>query len=122
MKTDMDLNLKIPRIIAVNELNDYSGGPFVFSQTLHALQQQGYEIHLFTATPTGNGFLNEIWGVYQHSLSYHSSRNKWVNRIWFLWRQLFLFFRVLIFSHSGDIIYINSMFPFSAAIAGRLRG
>jgi L-malate glycosyltransferase len=115
-------SMKTPRIIAVHLLNDFSSSPYTFSQALNGLQLQGYEIHLFTATPSGNGFLNEIWGIFTHQLYYRTSANPWLNRAWFLVCQLFLFFQVLAFSRSGDIIYINSMFPFGAAIAGRLKG
>jgi glycosyltransferase involved in cell wall biosynthesis len=115
-------SMKTPRIIAVHLLNDFSGSPYTFSQALNGLQLQGYEIHLFTATPSGNGFLNEIWGIFTHQLYHRTTSNKWLNRAWFLVCQIFLFFRVLAFTRSGDIVYINSMFPFGAAIAGRLKG
>jgi glycosyltransferase involved in cell wall biosynthesis len=114
-------SMKTPRIVAVHLLNDFSSSPYTFSQALNGLQLQGYEIHLFTATPSGHGFLNEIWGIFTHQLFHRTSANKWLNRAWFLVCQVFLFFRVLAFSRSGDIVYINSMFPFGAALAGRLR-
>jgi hypothetical protein len=114
-------SMKTPRIIAVHLLNDFSSSPYTFSQALNGLQLQGYEIHLFTATPSGNGFLNEIWGIFTHQLYYRTSANPWLSRAGFLVCQVFLFFQVLAFSRSGDIVYINSMFPFGAAIAGRLK-
>ena len=110
------------RIIGVHLLNDFSGSPFVFSQALQALQKNEEEVHLFTATPSGNGFLNNVSGIQTHRLFYRWSTNKWVTLFYFLTSQVSLFFKILFFVRSGDIVYVNSILPFGAAYAGKLRG
>jgi len=113
--------MKKSRIIAVHLLNDFSGSPFVFSQALLSLQQAGYEVHLFSATPSGRGFLSDL-NVVHYRIFYKWSPNKLLTLFYFLLSQLFIFFRVLISSGKNDIVYINTMLPFGAAIAARIRG
>ncbi len=113
--------MKKSRIIAVHLLNDYSGSPFVFSQALIALQQQGHEVHLFTATPSGRGFLSDL-NIINHPIFYKWSRNKWLTLLYFLLSQLIIFFKVLVASGKNDVVYINTMLPFGAAVAARIRG
>jgi L-malate glycosyltransferase len=111
-----------PRIIAVHLLNDFSGSPLVFREALQVLQQHGYAIDLITATPSGKGFLSDIPGVSYHPLSYRWSPNRWLTLLFFFCSQASLFFRVLWEAGRKDIVYINSMLPFGAALAGSLRG
>jgi len=113
--------MKKSRIIAVHLLNDFSGSPFVFSQALLSLQQAGNEVHLLTATPSGRGFLSDL-NVVHHRIFYKWSPNKVLTLFYFLLSQLFVFFKVLITSGKNDIVYINTMLPFGAAIAARIRG
>ena len=110
------------RIIAVHLLNDYSGSPFVFSQALDALQRDENEVHIFTATPAGKGFLHEVSGAFVHPVYYHSSLNKLLNLFYYLHSQLYLFIKILLYVNRRDLVYINTMLPFGAALAGWLRG
>lgn len=114
--------MKTPRIIGVHLLNDFSGSPFVFSQALQALQKNEEEVHLFTATPSGNGFLNTVTGIHTHKIFYRWSPNKFLTLFYFLLSQISLFFKMILFSRSTDIIYVNSILPFGAALAGKVRG
>jgi L-malate glycosyltransferase len=116
------MQMKNQRIVAVHLLNDFSGSPFVFSQALQALQQNGGDVHLFTATPSGNGFLNNITGIKKHNILYRWSKIKLVTLFLYLYSQLSLFVKLLIFTKSTDIVYINSILPFGAAWAGRCKG
>jgi glycosyltransferase involved in cell wall biosynthesis len=113
--------MKNSRIIAVHLLNDFSGSPFVFSQALLSLQQAGNEVHLFTATPSGRGFLSDL-NVAHHPVFYKWSPNKMLTLFYFLLSQLFIFFKLIIAAEKNDIVYINTMLPFGAAIAARMRG
>ncbi|MCX6317785.1 MAG: glycosyltransferase family 4 protein [Bacteroidetes bacterium] len=114
--------MKKKRILALHLLNDYSGSPFVLRQSLEALLKDGYSIDLFTATPTGEGFLSNLYGVKQHHLFYKWSRNKLVTLFYFLCSQFLLFFRILWYARKQDMVYINSLLPFGGALAGRCRG
>ena len=89
--------MKKSRIIAVHLLNDFSGSPFVFSQALLSLQQAGYEVHLFSATPSGRGFLSDL-NVVHYRIFYRSSLNKLLTLFYFLLSQLFIFFKCVISS------------------------
>jgi L-malate glycosyltransferase len=55
-------------------------------------------------------------------MAYRWSRNKWVTLALYLANQMTLFIKILSFSRKKDIIYLNSLLPFGAALAGRLLG
>ncbi len=110
-----------PRIIAVHLLNDRSGSPLVLKQALEALQQD-YDITLFTATPSGDGFLSELGGIRTCPVFYRWSKNRCATLAFFLWAQIILFAKLLRFLRPDDKVYINTLLPFGAALAARLRG
>ncbi|MBO0949647.1 glycosyltransferase family 4 protein [Fibrella forsythiae] len=110
------------RLIAVHLLNDWSGSPLVFRQALEALSQTGYVVTLFTATPSGKGFLTDIDGVTTEALRYTWHPVKVITLINYLLVQARLFCRLLFFLQSTDVVYINTLLPFGAALAGWVRG
>ncbi len=114
--------MKNKRVIAVHLLNDFSGSPFVLRQSLEVLLQHGYDVNVFTATPSGKGFLNDINNVKSYDIFYSWNKNKLVTLIFFLYSQLSLFFRLIFFLKKQDVVYVNSMLPFGAALAGWVRG
>lgn len=114
--------MKNQRILAIHLLNDFSGSPFVFRQSLEALQQCRANIHLFSATPGNSGFLSNIPGVTEQPLYYRWSKNKWVTLALFCWFQCRLFVKLVTYIRKNDLVYINSLLPFGAALAGKLRG
>lgn len=114
--------MKTKRILAVHLLNDFSGSPFVLSQSLRLLIREGYAVELFTATPSGNGFLSGISGLKSHRLFYRWHKNRWLTLLFFLYSQAALFFRLLVYTRRSDLVYINSLLPFGAALAAKLRG
>lgn len=111
-----------PGIIAIHLLNDFSGSPLVFREALEALQGAGFKVTLFTATPSGKGFLSDMPAVTLRPVAYRWSRNKWLTLGFFLLNQLSLFLRVAWVAGRQDIVYINSMLPFGGALAGWLKG
>ena len=113
--------MKASRIIAVHLLNDFSGSPFVFRQSLQALSQAGYQVHLLTATPSGSGFLSGL-GLVEHPLFYRWSKNKWLTLFYFLLSQWLMFFKMLRIAKRKDLVYINTMLPFAAALAAHIKG
>jgi L-malate glycosyltransferase len=114
--------MKNNRIIAIHLLNDFSGSPFVLRQSLEVLVKEGYPTELYTATPGKRGFLTDIKGVKENRLFYRRSKNKWLTLFFFLHSQGSLFFKLLLRVKKTDIMYINSMLPFGAALAGKIRG
>ena len=111
-----------PSVIAVHLLNDFSGSPLVFRQALLALKDEGYSVRLFTATPSGKGFLSRLPGIVLHPIVYRWSRHKWLTLFFFLVSQVSLFVRMLRTVRRADVVYINSMLPFGAALGGWLKG
>lgn len=110
------------RIIAVHLLNDFSGSPFVLRQSLEILVKEQYMVELFTATPSGHGFLSGIEGVVYRNIFYKWSRNRWITLVFYLYSQLHLFFKLLFRRRRAGIVYINSLLPFGAALAAWCRG
>lgn len=113
--------MKKKHIIAVHLLNDFSGSPFVLRQSIELLVRQGYTVDLLTATPQGKGFLSDIPGVRLHALPYRWSTNRWKTLLFYLWSQLRLFVCVSKMAGPEDLVYINSLLPFGAALAAKLR-
>ncbi|KAB7727665.1 glycosyltransferase [Rudanella paleaurantiibacter] len=109
------------RLVAVHLLNDWSGSPLVFRQALEALQQSGYSVELFTATASTGGFLSDFPSANTHPLGYRWSPSKLVTLLNFLGVQVRLFVRLLFFLRPGDQLYINTLLPFGAALAGKVR-
>lgn len=109
------------RIVAVHLLNDRSGSPLVLREALTTLVQHN-KVVLYTATPSGDGFLSGIPGVSYQPIFYKWSKNKGVTLMYFMLCQFILFFRLLIALRSSDTLYINTLLPFGAALAGKLRG
>ncbi|MEO6930051.1 MAG: glycosyltransferase family 4 protein, partial [Chitinophagaceae bacterium] len=110
------------RIVAVHLLNDFSGTSFVFSQALEALQHDENEIHVFTANPAGKGFLHEVTGAFVHTVYYRSSINRLLMALFFIYSQLYIFIRLLFFVRRSDLVYVNTVQPFGAALAAWMRG
>lgn len=114
--------MKRNRIIAVHLLNDFSGSPFVLRQSIEALVKKGYAVELLTATPCEAGFLSEIEGVTTSPVFYKWSPNKWMTLLLFLYSQLYLFCKVLFKARRSDIVYVNSLLPFGAAMGAWIKG
>ncbi|RQO65272.1 group 1 glycosyl transferase [Pedobacter sp. KBW06] len=111
------MNTPKKRIIAVHMLNDFSGSPMVLRQALEVLKQN-FDIHLYTATPSGKGVLSDIEDITIHPIFYKWHRNKFITLAFYLWAQLILFSRLLFFLKREDTVYINTLLPFGAALAG----
>lgn len=108
------------KVVAIHLLNDYSGSPFVLRQSLEALVKQGHEVELYTA---GNaGFLSAIDCVTTKPIFYQWNKNKLITLFLFLFSQASLFFKLLINLNKSDVVYVNSLLPFGAAMAAKLRG
>lgn len=109
------------RIVAIHLLNDYSGSPKVLMQLLKIWTGKDIEAHLFTSGGS-KGFLSDLPKVTRHLIWYRFSQNPLIKICNFFISQLILAIRLLLFLRREDIIYINTVLPFGAAIAGKLRG
>jgi L-malate glycosyltransferase len=108
------------KIIAVHLLNDFSGSPMVLRQSLEVLSKV-YPVTLYSATPSGAGFLSNLTDVKQVPLKYSHSRFKILTLLYFIVFQCNLFFKLLFSVNSNDTVYINTLLPFGAALAAKCK-
>lgn len=94
----------------------------VFRQSLETLTEKGLDVHLIT-NRTGDtpGFLSGIPGVQYHYINYLERGNKWRVFFSFLLAQMVIFRKVWGLLEPEAKVYINTLLPFGAAWAGRLK-
>ncbi len=109
------------RIHVFHLLNDFSGSPKVLMQLLKGWKMAGFELHLHTSLHR-MGFLSEIEGVNYHSVWYRFANNPLLRLVNFALSQVLLFTKLLFKIKREDIVYVNTVLPFGAALAGRLKG
>lgn len=107
-------------VYAFHLLNDLSGSPKVLSQLLKAWTNKGMKVHLYTSLHQ-KGFLSDIPGVIYHHAWYRFSPNPWLRLVTYTLSQLMLFVRLLFVLKKNDAVYVNTVLPFGAALAGRVR-
>lgn len=109
-------------IIAFHVYNDYSGSPKVLSMVLRGLLSRGYNIDLLTSVK--GGALDELEDnknihIYRHY--YKFGRNKIIQFFRYLYTQIYAFIFVFrYFSKKDIVLYLNTIMPIGAAIAGKL--
>lgn len=109
------------RIVAFHLLNDRSGSPNVLSQILKGWVEEGREVLLYTSLHQ-EGFLSGIAGVEYHHGWYKFKANPWLRLVYYTLSQAILFFKMMFVVRKSDIIYINTVLPFGAALLGKLKG
>jgi L-malate glycosyltransferase len=109
------------RIIAVHLLNDFSGSPKVLMQLTKAWSKNNHEVHLYCCSGR-EGFLSDIPEVKQKFYWYHFAQNKLLRLLFLTISQLIIGFRLFIVLKKTDVLYINTVLPFGAALAGKLAG
>ena len=109
------------RIIALHLFNDYSGSPKVLMQLLKGFTKNNIETHLFTSSGH-EGFLTGLEKVQYHFFTYRFFENKIFRLFFFLYSQLVLFVKLALFLKKTDIVYINTVLPFGAAIIAKIKG
>jgi len=107
------------KIICIHLLNDYSGSPFILSQTIQSLQKNSYIVELFTNDT--EGFLSNL-DVKKYNVFYKRSNYKIFVLLYYLYSQMNLFFKLLKYKNEDTVFYINTMMPFGAGLAGKLLG
>lgn len=108
------------RIIAVHLSNGPCKNSLPFRQSLEVLKDEN-EIHLFKGgTPAKNnpgGFSTDK----EHHFHFRWGTNKILNSLFLLVSQTVVFFKLLFFLKKEDTVYINTLFPFGAALAARFK-
>ena len=111
--------MQLKRILFVHLLNNYTGSPKVLYNELKSLgKNKTYEISLLTSRT--DGILSNIEGVRYYYNYYKWSNKKIFLAFLFILSQIKSFFFVLI--HKYDIIYVNTVLPFGAALAAKIKG
>jgi L-malate glycosyltransferase len=110
------------QIVFVHLLNDYSGSPLVLSQVIPSLPDREYKKWLYISSSSLEGFLSGLDAVRTVHFRYRWKANGWLRLLSYTFSQVLLFFQLLRFCRKDVLIYINTLLPFGAALAGRLMG
>ena len=110
------------QIVFVHLLNDYSGSPLVLSQVIPSLPDREYKKWLYISSSSLEGFLSGLDAVRTVHFRYRWKANGWLRLLSYAFSQVLLFFQLLRFYRKDVLIYINTLLPFGAALAGRLMG
>ncbi|HNV52885.1 MAG TPA: glycosyltransferase family 4 protein [Tenuifilaceae bacterium] len=108
------------RILAFHLLNNYTGSPKVLSQLIKIWRNEGFDVHI-TTSKKNEGFLSNISGITYHANYYKFYNNPLSRFISLLFSQILVFFKLLFLVKPTDTIYINTILPFSAALAGKIK-
>lgn len=106
------------RIYFIHSLNNYSGSPNVLKNVILGLKDKGYTISLITSR--SEGFLSNLDIDYVYT-NYKWRKSKIITLFSFLLSQLIVFFYILFRKNDNSIYYTNTVLPFGAIIACRLR-
>ena len=107
------------KILFTHLLNNYTGSPKVLATELSLLSQNSdFEISLLTSKT--DGILSSLPNVRFYDNGYRWSNNRLALGILFLYAQIRSFLFVL--CHRYDVVYVNTLLPFGAAFAAKLRG
>ena len=104
------------KIIFIHLLNDYSGSPKVLSQVIQVVKKKGLIFELYTGK-SESGFLSELTPNH-NQFPYKRFENRWMTLVTFMCSQVILFFKLLKYMNKDVVIYVNTMLPFGAALAG----
>lgn len=107
-------------IMCAHLLNDFSGSPRVLGQTITALTERGNVCALYVGS-NGQGALDDL-AVPVYKYGYRRFGNRWLTLLAFFWSQLALFSLLVIRLRPGTVVLVNTMMPFGAALAGKVRG
>lgn len=106
-----------PKVIFVHLLNDYSGSPKILSQVISEFESQNQGNVLLTNRTAG--FLTKL-AVSKEYFFYKNTHNRYLTLIYYLFSQLSIFLRILKYYNQDVVIYVNTMVPFGAGLAGWL--
>jgi glycosyltransferase involved in cell wall biosynthesis len=109
------------RIIAAHLFNDFSGSPKVLMQLIKGWLAHDFDVEVYTCGGR-EGFLSDIPGAKKFNYWYKLASNPYIRFVFLFISQMLLFFKLVFKIGKSDIIYVNTVLPFGAALAGKLRG
>ena len=110
-------------LLYVHLFNDFSGSPRVFKDAIESNIDTSNNTYVITSKHAG--FLDGVSGK-RINCYYARSSNRYIQLLYFLVSQIFLFFQVSFFLVKGGIkgrkftVVINTMLPFGAGFAAKL--
>ena len=107
------------KIICAHLYNDFSGSPLVLANAIKVFLKGGKSVEIISSDT--EGFLSEL-PVKNHFVPYSFTTSTMWRLILFMMNQCQMFFKVLQFREEPVIIYVNTLLPFGAALAGKLTG
>jgi glycosyltransferase involved in cell wall biosynthesis len=107
-------------ILAVHLYNDFSGSPRVLAALLNGLANEHWHINLLASNT--QGALSNLPNVSLHPFPYRFYNAKWRRLLMLLYAQIRIILSVWRLRRSTDVIYINTLLPFGAALMGKLLG
>lgn len=106
------------KILFVHLLNNYTGSPKVLAKEIQLLSNTpDYDISLLTSK--SDGVLSSLNNVKIFYNGYKWSNSKLILLLRFIIAQVICFLFVLF--HHYDVIYVNTIVPFGAALAAKIR-
>jgi L-malate glycosyltransferase len=108
------------KIVFFHLLNDFSGSPHILALIVKGLLARGYSVEVFTSL-NRKGFLSDMDGVRYHNIYYNFSNNRIKTSLLLVYAQLASFFTVVKYCFESNVtVYINTIYPFGAAIGAAL--
>ncbi|MEB0225205.1 glycosyltransferase family 4 protein [Pseudomonas sp. 10S4] len=112
--------MPVKKMVFIHLFNDRSGSPKVLSQVIKAAADNNIATEVITSAH-GDGFLSGVADI-QSKLFYKRSENKLLTLGYYVISQALLFIQCLKYKKQNVVFYVNTMMPFGAALAGKLRG
>lgn len=106
------------KIVFVHRMNDYGGTSLIISGVIQGLVNLGYPAEVYAAESVTNGFLTHLDNVKITYYKYNKEHFRFFKIFNLIFSQAILFFRLLKYRKQNIIFYINTIFPFGAALAG----
>lgn len=107
------------KVVCIHLYNDFSGSPLVLSTAIKGLIQKGNKVTVLTSE--SEGFLSNL-DTENITIPYSFQANKFMRLLALLYNQYLVFCQILKFRKEDVVIYVNTLLPFGAALAGKLTG
>ncbi|MEN7549951.1 glycosyltransferase family 4 protein [Rapidithrix thailandica] len=109
------------KIFAFHLLNDYSGSPKVLMQLLKAWANEGLDVTMVTCAGK-EGFLSNLEHIQYRYFWYQWAANPFIRLFNLCMSQFLLLVQMILVVRKEDILYVNTVLPFGAAVLGKIKG
>lgn len=110
--------MKNKKIILIHKYNDFSGSTKVLSDIVRVISgKRDYEI---LTCQNKKGFLSSF--INRREILYFQTDKRILNLISYIFNQTLLFFYCFKYWNDDVIFYVNTIYPFGSALAGKIMG